>query len=192
MSVKHRIMFYVSRLFTSAIHNTAPMWASFNPRGTGSGCWETHTLQLCTSCCWAAGFLLEEAAFCAAAMVWVAAAAACLAAFWPTDMTQIYYYKTTYTAAIDIDQLLSTWMTKFWNIKNCLLSSHLNYFKSAIKSDINWPIMMFLTLKLVIGFLFRKQDLFCHIVHCIFLPFIVEQSLYTYTTGRKVGINTTF
>lgn len=38
------------------------------------------TLQLCTSCCWDAVFLLETAAFWAAAMVWVAAAAACLAA----------------------------------------------------------------------------------------------------------------
>ncbi len=40
------------------------------------------TLQLWTSCCWAAWFLLVEAACWAAAMVWVAAAAACLAAFW--------------------------------------------------------------------------------------------------------------
>lgn len=40
------------------------------------------TLQLCTSCCCAAGFLLEDAACCAAAMVWVAEAAACLAACW--------------------------------------------------------------------------------------------------------------
>lgn len=39
-----------------------------------------NTLQLCTSCCWDAVFLLEAAAFWAAAMVWVAAAAACLAA----------------------------------------------------------------------------------------------------------------
>ena len=38
------------------------------------------TLQLWTSCCWAAWFLLDEAACWAAAMVCVAAAAACLAA----------------------------------------------------------------------------------------------------------------
>ena len=42
----------------------------------------TLTLQLCTSCCCAAGFLLEEAACCVAAMVWVAEAAACLVACW--------------------------------------------------------------------------------------------------------------
>lgn len=41
-----------------------------------------QTLQLCTSCWWAAVFLLEAAAFWDAAMAWVAAAAACLAAFW--------------------------------------------------------------------------------------------------------------
>lgn len=40
------------------------------------------TLQLCTSCCWAAGFLLDTAAFWEAAMVCVAAAAACFAATW--------------------------------------------------------------------------------------------------------------
>lgn len=40
------------------------------------------TLQLCTSCCWAAAFLLDMAAFWAAAMACVAAAAACLAATW--------------------------------------------------------------------------------------------------------------
>ena len=38
------------------------------------------TLQLWTSFCWAAWFLLDEAACWAAAMVCVAAAAACLAA----------------------------------------------------------------------------------------------------------------
>lgn len=38
------------------------------------------TLQLCTSCWWAAVFLFETAAFWEAAIVWVAAAAACLAA----------------------------------------------------------------------------------------------------------------
>lgn len=40
------------------------------------------TLQLWTSCWWAAVFLFEMAAFWEAAIVWVAAAAACLAATW--------------------------------------------------------------------------------------------------------------
>ena len=62
-------------------------------QGSEGGCCHgigSLTLQLCTSCCWAAGFLLEEAACWAAAMVWVAAAAACLAAFWQKQKMVIY------------------------------------------------------------------------------------------------------
>lgn len=47
------------------------------------------TLQLWTSCCWAAGFLLDTAAFWEAAMVCVAAAAACLAATWRGERQEV-------------------------------------------------------------------------------------------------------
>lgn len=56
---------------------------AYNEYTEGNELSEIHshnTLQLCTSCCWDAVFLLEAAAFWAAAMVCVAAAAACLAA----------------------------------------------------------------------------------------------------------------
>lgn len=67
--------------------------------------WRTEaefTLQLWTSCCWAAWFLLDEAAFWAAAMVWVAAAAACLAAF----------CQKTQTSALNIELIYDPWNHK--------------------------------------------------------------------------------
>ena len=80
------------------------------------------TLQLCTSCCWAAGFLLDEAACWAAAMVWVAAAAACLAAFWQKKEMVIY---VRYKSWASVNSTCANWMHA-WS-----LSAHLS-------TDQNW------------------------------------------------------